>query len=251
MLGQRQAASARRAWVVVASCLLLFCGAAAAQTSVIVLGQPVDTTSLTETSDLRVRARLLAQMLFQRVGRDVILREGLAATPVELAEIAAYNAQFERRDRDQRARKLTELHARIDALSAQDPERSRLEQFRVVLERLARFEADVAAGTEVVEQPDPAVFAGWIEQWKLDVALHARYGGVVGIAPHGPYPHGARARLVEQYQQDGRIEIRDELLRLALREALSAPPRIALAADVRPDFTPYWRRPIVGSYLPD
>jgi hypothetical protein len=31
MLGQRQAASARRAWVVVASCLLLLCGAAAAQ----------------------------------------------------------------------------------------------------------------------------------------------------------------------------------------------------------------------------
>jgi len=234
------------------ACLLLAVassGNAWSLDGVLALGRPLALPAAVAETELPARARAVVRALFSVVGQDFIAREGLTATPAEIAEVQAYNAAFERHDREQRRRKLTELDTRLAALPVDAPDRPRLEAFRATLARLARYEADVDAGTEPRVEADAATLAGWVEHWKLDAALHAKYGGVVGLAPHGPYAHGARASLVREYQREGRIEIADPGLRSAVREVLDLPPRMALPAEVAPDFTPFWRRPLQSSYL--
>lgn len=182
--------------------------------------------------------------------RAFIVREGLGARPVEIQALRAYDVAFRAHDRSQRARKLVELQGRLADPRLDPSERARLESFRAVLVRLAGYEADVDAGLEPADEPDPAVLAQWVERFKVDAALYERYGGVVGIEASGPYAHGARAALVEDHMRTRPVAFLDAGFEAAVRRALASPPVLA-ATDAPPDFTPFWLRPIPASYVPD
>jgi hypothetical protein len=196
----------------------------------------------------RACAEILLRRIRARVEQDYLQREGLVATPEEVAELQAYNAAFERHDREQRTRKLAEIEVRLQTAQSDSVERERLLAFRVILQRLAGFEADLDAGIVQRDEPPLEALRFLIETTKLDASLHARYGGSVGIASSGPYAHGARAALIEDYLARSLVIVHDPQLAQVLQRALRTPPKMAHRGG-DPDFTPYWRRPIPASYV--
>ncbi len=195
-------------------------------------------------------ARTVLQSLQGRAQRAYIVRHGLQATDAEIQALRSYNRAFEAHDRNQRARKLRELEARLSdvALSAED--RTRLQNFRAILVRLARYEADVDAGLEQIEPVPEEALKHWVERSKLDQALYRQYGGIVGVAASGLYPHGARAALVIDYLADCDCDFIDHRLEPRVRAALADSPRMVFRGAM-PDFTPFWKRAIEPSYMRD
>lgn len=194
-------------------------------------------------------ARLLG-LIWPRIATHYVARHGLAATPAEIEEVLAYHREFDRRDRAQRARKLEELEERLAEVELAPEERARLEDFQATLRRLALDDE----GKERMPPPDraqlQALVAPWVELWKMNRAIHERYGGVVALTAFGPSPHGARAALIADYERQGLLEFVDVTLRERLYAMLRQPPSKVVPPD-RVDFTPYWKRPIPPSYFAD
>jgi hypothetical protein len=194
-------------------------------------------------------ARLL-ELIWPRVASDYVARHGLAATPAEMDEVLVYHRDFERKDRAQRARKLEELDNRLAEPELGPEERAWLEDFEATLRRLELNDAEQA------EMPPPApeqlysLFAPWVEMWKLNRSIYERYGGVVALRSFGPFPHGARAALIADYERQGLLEFSDADLRERVYAILHLPPSTVVPPHLV-DFTPYWKRPIPPSYFPD
>ena len=195
-------------------------------------------------------AQRLLRYVRSKVGDAFVAANGLSATSAELERLAAFNRAFERHDRSQRARKLAEIETRLATGTLAPSERMRLEEFRAILMRLARFEADVDAGVETGAPVDEKTLRGWIEAAKLNAALYAKYGGSIGIAAHGPYAHGAMRTLILEHIERGDIRILDPIVAARFSTALDVPPRL-VHTEGAPDFTPFWERPIPSSYMPD
>ena len=194
-------------------------------------------------------ARLL-EILWPRIAGDYVAGHGLAASPAEIEEALAYHRAFERSDRAQRARKLAELNERLADAELAPEERARLEDFQAVLRRLAQADQDHARTPPVPVAQQRELVIGSIEMWKLNRALYERYGGVVGLSNWGPWPYGARAALIADYERLGLLEFADNELRERLYAWVRRPPPVAVPPD-QVDFTPYWKRPIPPSYFRD
>jgi hypothetical protein len=203
-----------------------------------------------EAKDVRTCALELLRQLRARAEQRYIDAQGLHATADEIEALRAYERSFARHDRAQRARKLTEIETRLVHMGAElgAAERERLIEFHTVLQRLAEYEADVARGVEAAPEVATADLAHWIEQTKLDAALYQRYGGTVGLRAAGAYAHSARATLVAEYMRREAVEVADAEIEQHLRTALWAPPPIVFRGS-SPDFTPFWLRPLVPSYV--
>jgi hypothetical protein len=192
----------------------------------------------------------LYDLVWGAVSRQYIEQHALGATREEMAEVLGYEREFERRDRVQRARKLEELDQRLAGAELGLAERARAEEFRAVLGRLAQNDLEYDRSAPADPERQAAQHAPWIEMWKLNRALYERFGGIVALTLIGPYPHGARVALLEEYERRGLLRFFDEQLRerlftlLATRPSLTVPPG-------QVDFTPYWKKPIPPSYFPD
>ena len=195
-------------------------------------------------------AGLLLRELRSRAERQYIRSHGLQADEADIEAVRAHERAFAQHDRDQRARKLDELDTRLAHMDAEmsEAERSRLLQFRAVLQRLAAYELDVERGIEAPPQVSSATMAHWIEQAKLDAALYRRYGGVVGSKPSGPYAHGARAAMLTEYLRAAAVIVSDADVEQQVQAQLRRPPAI-VHSGAKPDFTPFWQRPLVPSYM--
>jgi hypothetical protein len=198
---------------------------------------------------ISVEARLL-ELIWPRIASDYVAGHGLAASPAEIEKALAHHRAFERSDRAQRRRKLEELRERLAEPELAPEERARLEDFRATLQRLAQADEDRSETSTLSAPQRRALMGSWIETWKLNHALYERYGGVVGLSGWGPWPHGARAALVADYERLGLLEFADAGLRVRLYALLRQPPPRPVPPD-RVDFTPYWKRPIPPSYFPD
>ena len=225
-------------------------GAQAPERVATVTGMAISRVDLAAGKDgISAEARLL-ELIWPRIASDYVAGHGLAASPAEIEEALAYHRAFERSDRAQRRRKLEELRERLAEPELAPEERARLEDFRATLQRLAQADED-RSGTSALSTPQRrALMGSWIETWKLNHALYERYGGVVGLSGWGPWPHGARAAVVADYERLGLLEFADAGLRVRLYALLRQPPPRAVPPD-RVDFTPYWKRPIPPSYFPD
>jgi hypothetical protein len=193
-------------------------------------------------------ARLL-ELVWPRIASDYVARQKLAATPAEIEEAAAYHREFERRSRVQRARKLKELEDRLAEPELAPEERVRLEDFRATLQRLASSDEERDATPQDLARLR-MLLAPLVEMWKMNRAIYERYGGVVALTEFGPWPHGARAALIADYERQGRLEIVDTDLRDRFHAVLRQPPPMVVPP-ARVDFAPYWKRPIPPSYYPD
>lgn len=118
-----------------------------------------------------------------------------------------------------------------------------------MLARLARFDADVDAGRVSRDAPTRAFLGAIIKEVKLNIALFARYGSVLGQAAYGPYPHEARMALVADYFAKDLVRIHDEIVRTHFEQAMREPPRVRYRG-ATPDFAPYWERPLTSSLMP-
>lgn len=216
----------------------------------VILGEGISRAEIAGPGGVAAELQRLHDLIWRRALRHYVEQNGLYATDEEVAELAAYHREFERKDRAQRARKLEELNQRLAAGGLDDKQREWLEEFRAVLTRLARHDSSI----ETLPVPDPeeqaAMFGPVVELWKTNVSIYGRYGGVVALTRFGPDPQGARRALIEDYERRGLIRFHDTALRERLLARLAARPSIVIpAAEV--DFKPYWRRPIPPSYFPD
>jgi len=213
-----------------------------------VLGEDVMRGQLTQNG--REQAQQFAALIWPRIARHYVDRHGLNATAEELAELKAYDDAFEKKDRAQRKRKLSELEQRLESNDLSPEERSHTEDFRNTLRRLEQYDAEADALPKPDSAATTANYPSWIEMWKMNKALYEQYGGVVALTEFGPDPRGARAALFADYEERGRLIFYDESLRERFFSMLAAKPRMV----VKPaavDFTPYWKKPIPSSYYGD
>lgn len=231
----------------------LVCNVAPAQEPDVVatvLGTNITWKDLASQTDDRPLARKLLASIWDQVAPHYIESRGLKATRAEIAELAAYDKRFAAEDRSMRARKLQELDKRLLNQELTPEERARLHEFRATLQRLAVYDRE----RDEEALPDPALqaatYASWVESWKMNKALQDEYGGVVGRTAFGPDPHGARAALLQDYEQRGLLTIMDAALRDEVLATLRTRPAAVLSPE-QVDFTPYWKRPIPPSYFPD
>ena len=221
-----------------------------AQGAAMVLGEEISMAELAAAGDEAAQtARLRDRVLASLIGRYVAERK-LGATPAEIAELLAYNREFDRRDRLQRTRKLAELNERLAREGLGGDERTWLEEFRAVLIRLAKLDAENDRGLPADPQEEATFYAPWVEWWKTNKALHEEYGGTVARTQAGPYAQGARATLVADCERRGLVKFLDPRMRNRLFELLAEPPAVVVPPE-EVDFTPYWKRPIPPSYFPD
>lgn len=195
-------------------------------------------------------AAALLSLLRARAERAYIAGHALYATDDEIEAVYAYERAFRSHDRSQRSRKLLELDERLGSDALPADERSRLEAFRGVLARLARYDADVDAGFEQPDVLPREAAAAWIQQAKLDTDLHRRFGGIVGVRASGLYAHGARTHMLRQYVHRQELEWLDTPFRREFERLLGASPLITYRGQDA-DFTPFWLRPIPASYMRD
>ncbi len=216
-----------------------------------VLGVVVDRSELSAAGDgPAAELGRLYDRVWTSVSRHYIEQSGLNATREEMAEVLGYEREFERRDRAQRARKLEELDRQLAGGELELAKRARAEEFRAVLARLAQGDLE----RDRAPPPDPerqsAQQAQWIESWKMNRALYAQFGGIVAFTRFGPFPHGARLALLEDFERRGLLQFSDAQLRERLFALLATRPQMTLAPR-EVDFTPYWKKPIPPSYFSD
>ena len=214
-----------------------------------VLGVAIDSSELPAEGGEAALGRLY-DLVWNAVARHYIEQNGLNATQEEIAEVRDYEREFDRRDRAQRTRKLAELDGRLANPDLPAAERASIEAFRATLARLAQ--GDDEGDREPAPDPEgrAARRAQWVEMWNMNRALYEQYGGVVALTRFGPFPHGARAALLEDYERRGLLHFFDRDLRKRLFASLLADPPVTLDPG-QVDFTPYWKRPIPPSYFPD
>ena len=233
--------------VVVCGAWLAAIPAAAGDRVASVLGENIMRGQFAQ-DDGRGPARRFAALIWPRIARHYIEGKGLVATPDELAELRAYDAAFEKKDRAQRARKLAELDQRLESNELNPEARAHVEDFRDTLRRLQQHDAQADALPKPDAAQHAAAYAPWIEMWKLNQALHEQYGGVVGLTSFGHDPQGARAALFADYEQQGLLIFYDEPLREQFFAMLAEKPRKVVKPG-EADFTPYWKKPIPSSYF--
>jgi hypothetical protein len=213
-----------------------------------VLGETLTHDAVAPAGELQ--AADLALFLRDRIFRHYVAQHGLTATPAELDELADYYAEFERRDRAQRARKLAELEQRLVTDALGKAERAHFEEFRTTLKRLAAHEVERDRKPRPAARDRVAELAPQIEMWKLHRVLYERFGGVVGLLEFGHYPYGAWAALIADYERGGELKFHDSDVRERVMALFNMTPHIVVAPQGA-DFTPYWRKPIPPSYFPD
>jgi hypothetical protein len=215
-----------------------------------VFGLEISRSEVVAAGDEPAQLLRFRDLVWERVAGHYVAEYVLAATAAEVDEFMSYHSEFERRDRAQRARKLEELNQRLTQGELAPEERSRLEEFRAVLHRLAQHDTE----KDRSEPPDPKRLAAlskpYVEMWKMNKALHEQYGGAVALTTAGPEPRGARAALIRDYERRGLVRFSDPRLREGLFALLTKPPPVPVPPE-RVDFTPYWKLPIPPSYFPD
>ena len=215
-----------------------------------VTGVVITRDEIAAGADGTAREARLLELIWPRIVGHYVARQGLAATPAEVEEVLAYDREFERRDRAQRARKLEELDRRLAADSLGPEEHTRLQEFQATLQRLALYDLEHDQMPPQDRAHLQAFLVPWVEMWKMNRAIYERYGGVVALTGFGPWPQGARAALIADYERQGLLEFADAGLRERVYAMLQQPPSMVVPPD-RVDFTPYWKRPIPPSYFPD
>jgi hypothetical protein len=216
-----------------------------------VLGVAIDSSELpAPAAGPAAELARLYDRVWNAVSRHYIEQHALGATREEMAEVLGYEREFELRDRVQRARKLEELDRRLAGTELGPAERARAEEFRAVLERLAENDSENDRSLPADPERRAAQHAPWIEMWKLNRAIYERFGGIVALTLIGPYPHGARVALLEDYERRGLLQFFDAQLRARLFALLAARPSLTVPSG-QVDFTPYWKKPIPPSYFPD
>ena len=231
-------------------CLFAASVAAPAQQPVAtVLGANVALEDLAPASGDGARGAQLAGLVRARLFRDYVVSRGLAATPAEIAELRVYQAEFERKDRAQRRRKLAELESRLESADLTAAERVRLVDFRDALRRVAAREKAAAAepASPAEREPDRAPL---IELWKMHRALYEEFGGEVLLVDYGPYPKGAWLRLLAEHERAGNVRFSESVWRDRVFAHFGSVSGIRLSPETV-DFTPYWKRPIPPSYYPE
>lgn len=235
--------------------LLLWLLAVAAATAAgepavaVVDGQEISLEDLGPALDAGVRSAELARLVRKHLFRAYVRANGLEAAPHEVEALRAYDAEFARKDRAQRRRKLEELESRLAAASLTDMERARLVEFHDILKRMA--DADSARDREPPEATrDPDTRAPWIELWKMHRSLYEEYGGEVLLVEYGPYPKDAWLRLLTDRERAGDLRFGDSTWRDRVFAQFAGVPGVPLPPE-KVDFTPYWQRPIPPSYFPD
>ncbi len=222
----------------------------AAEDVAIVLGTSINREDIARATGELAQTRRLYELVWRRVVPHYVAQNGIAVTEVELAEAEAYHREFERKDRAQRARKVSELNERLAAAGLKADDRAWLEEFRAVLVRLARRDDEHDRTPPAGTAQRTRLLASWIEMWKMNRSLYQEYGGIVTLTTSGLDPQGARAALIADYERRGLLQFADAGARERLFALLTARPPVVIAPG-EVDFTPYWKRPIPPSYFPD
>jgi hypothetical protein len=184
----------------------------------------------------------LGARIEREISGDYIEKNNLKATDQEIREFQQYQDGFMAQDRIRRQKELAELDKKLQDANLSPRERERAEKSRATLTRLAAREKKVVEAGSATTAAEWREIAGpWIEGWKINQSIYKKYGGAVGMTKFGPNPVGARKRLLEDYQKQGKILIHDDNVRREFWKRMDAPADLPAKPD-EIDFTPYWKK---------
>jgi hypothetical protein len=180
----------------------------------------------------------------REISGDYIEKNNLKATEQELSEFQHHQERSMAQDRIRRQKELAELDKKLQNADLSPKEREQAEKSRATLKRLAARERKRAeAGLSTTAADWREIAAPWIEAWKINQSIYKKYGGAVDLTKFGPNPVGARKRLLEDYQNQGKILIHDDNVRCEFWKRMGSPPNLP-AKPEEIDFTPYWKKPL-------
>ena len=178
------------------------------------------------------------------ISADYIEQNNLKATDQEVRELQQFQERFMAQDRIRRQKDLAELDQKLQNPNLSSKEREQAEKSRATLIKLAARDKKRAEASSATTAAEWREIAGpWIEAWKINQSIYKKYGGAVDMTKFGPNPVGARKRLLEDYQKQGKILIHDDNVRREFWERMGAPPDLP-AKPEEIDFTPYWKKPL-------
>jgi len=178
------------------------------------------------------------------ISGDYLEKNKLKATDQEIREFQQFQDRYMAWDRIRRQKDLAELDEKLQNANLSPKEREQAEKHRATLIRLAAREKKMdEAGSAATAAEWREIAGPWIEGWKINQSIYKKYGGAVGMTKFGPNPVGARKRLLEDYQKQGKILIHDDNVRREFWERMGSPPDLPAKPD-EIDFTPHWKKPL-------
>lgn len=186
-------------------------------------------------------AAALRQRAMKAAIERFVLDEKVHATDEDLEAYGKWHEEFQRMEKERRARRLAEVEAALKKPGTQMLEREQLERERELYRGLAQGDAKREAA-ERDAGSRKRVWSQWITGFKANKALYEKYGGRVGITKFGPDPVGAVEALLREREAKGDLVIADAALAKEFWSwYASQPRRVARPEEI--DFTYYWLKP--------
>jgi len=186
-------------------------------------------------------AAALRQRAMKAAIERFVLDEKVHATDEDLEAYGKWNEEFQRLEKDRRARRLAEVEAALKKQSTPMLEREQLERERELYRSLAKTDAQREAAARDAGSRE-RVWRQWITGFKANKVLYEKYGGRVGITKFGPEPIGAIEALLREREKKGDLVIADAALAKEFWSwYASQPRRVARPEEI--DFTYYWLKP--------
>ncbi|MFH1368974.1 MAG: hypothetical protein ABII64_07600 [Elusimicrobiota bacterium] len=194
-----------------------------------------------ETCSVEGPVQKLSKIIWQYAYRDYIRTKELRATDGEVRELEKYQREFMKRKSKERKEELKEIRKALKDASLDAKKRGKLEEEKKLLENLEKHEIYFKKTKKSSKEENRAVYAPWVESWKLNKAVYEQYGGDVEMTKFGPNPVRAKEALLKEYKKQGLIQIFDDNLDKAYWESLSQKPEIVVPPE-EVDFTPHWKK---------
>ena len=223
------------------------CGAAGAQEVARIDDLPLsaEDLNLTDAASRPAAAAALRQRAMKSALERFVAQHRLQASEEDLAAYAKWNDEFQRLEKERRARRLREVEAGLNQPGIAAAQREQFQRERDTLRKLAQLDgARAAASRDTAARK--RVWGQWIVGFKANRALYEKYGGRLGLTKFGPEPIGALEALLREGEKAGHMRIFDAALAKEFWGWYAAQPR-RVARPEEIDFTYYWTKPLPGS----
>ena len=143
--------------------------------------------------------------------------QGIVATPAEVDAYVRSVQAFLRRERDRLRDRRADLTARMQAPGLAAGQRDALKTELAGVEQALATLTDLDAATSSPEDAKARreIGAASVRRWKINAALHHRYGGRIAYQQAGPEPLDAYRRFLEDRRARGDFAIADPALEAA------------------------------------
>ena len=182
---------------------------------------------------------VLYNLVITALARDYIKTHRLNATDDEIHTFKAYQDEFMAKELERWQEQLKSLKAQVEDKTLTHEDFKKNEERISRLKKLIDREQKRGQMSKVADDESQSTYGPIIEAWKFNNSIYQNYGGIVAMTKFGPDPIGAKKELITHYQDGGKLEIFDPLVRSNFWNRVGQPPHLE-AKQSEISFIPFW-----------